>query len=97
MCNCKFRRLSNSVQIYSEPKDVTMLGNVNAISVRNEGTTNVIFQNDTIEPGTFKSINCNANEILDIRADIWFQVPTPAPATIINKAVVTQLYYVISE
>jgi hypothetical protein len=86
-------RFNTSVQQYQGPKQVVIASYLNAISVKNEGTTLVIFQGDTLQPGESKSIGGNFGEIYDSRIDIFFQTQVPAPAVINNLAVVTQKFY----
>lgn len=86
-----------SVQRISSPGQVQPSGLLNGISVRNEGTTNILFQNDVIVPGAFKSINGNSGEVYVAPITIRFQVPDPAPATVTNMAVITQKFYVSND
>src|ERR1700719_5362979 len=90
-------RFNTSVQQYSGPQQVIIAENLNAIAVKNEGTTMVIFQFDTLQPGESKSIGGNEGEIYDARIDISFLVPTPAPAVITNLAVVSQKFYLFDD
>jgi hypothetical protein len=90
-------RFNTSVQQYTGPQQVVVAENLNGISVKNEGTTNVIFQGDTLLPGDSKSIGGNFGEVYDARIDLWFITPTPAPAVVNNLAVVTQKFYLFGD
>jgi hypothetical protein len=88
-------KYNTSVQVYQGlPKQVVVAELLNGITVSNEGNTLVIFQGDTLQPGTFKAIQGNAGEIFSGRIDISFELPVPAPIVPVNMAVVTQKYYV---
>ena len=64
---------------------------VNAVSVKNAGTSVLTFMGDPLQPGETKSIGGNSFEIWDEKhMDIQF---TPG-ALLVNLAVITQKFYV---
>ena len=72
------------------------IGNrVNSISVKNVGTTIVMFQDkEPIQPGASKTFGGNVGEEYVGDLQISFQTQVPPPATILNSAWVTIKYYV---
>lgn len=67
---------------------------VNGFTVNNTGTTILIFNSEPIQPGQSKTVGGNQGEEYVGRCDINFQVPVPAPPTIVNAGYVTIKYYV---
>lgn len=90
-------RFNTSVVSYSGPNQVVLQKYLNAISVKNEGTTLLIFQGDTLNPGESKSIGGNVGEWYDARVDISFRIQAVPPAVIQNLAVITQKFYLFNE
>lgn len=90
-------RFNTSIQQYQGPQQVVVAEYLNAISVKNEGTTLVKFQGDTLQPGESKSIGGNYCEVYDARVDISFITQTPAPPVITNLAVITQKFYLFDD
>ncbi len=71
------------------------IGNrVNGITVKNNGTTLVIFNREPLLPGESQTIGGNEGEEYVGDLQIYFQLPTPPPVTVINSAWVTIKYYV---
>ena len=62
--------------------------------IKNSGTTLVLIMGETLNPGESKSIGGNYGEIFVGRLNVAFRTQTPAPATIVNKATLTQKMYV---
>jgi hypothetical protein len=93
MCQEKFLRFNFATQIYYAPGEIPLEPWCNGITIKNNGTTNVLFQGDTLIPGESKTIGGNRKEILKGRVDLGFVVPTPAPTTITNYCTVTQKFY----
>lgn len=94
MCRKCFLKYDTSIQVYTGVQQVQTSSLLNSIAVANEGNTIVVFQGDEIQPGTFKAINGDAGEVYAARIDIWFKMPTPAPAIPTNKAIITQKFYI---
>jgi hypothetical protein len=66
----------------------------NGFVVKNEGNTLVKIMGETILPNASKSVGGNLGEIFEGKIDLYFALPTPAPATPINLCIVTQKVYV---
>jgi hypothetical protein len=93
--NIKFLKFNTDVKVFNgNPVQVEVDPMCNAVTVSNEGTTLVLFQNDVIQPGNFKAISGNFGEVFAGRVDISFMTQTPAPSVVVNRAVVTQKYYI---
>ena len=80
-------------QQYVQAAKITVQYKCNAITVKNLGTTLVIFDDEVLQPGQSKSFGGNRKEVFVGRKDLAFQTQTPPPTTIINLAVITQKYY----
>lgn len=82
------------VLAYATAQKIDLDNRCNGITVKNAGTTQVIIDDEILQPGESKAIGGNLGEIFIGRKDIYFQVPTPAPAVITNLAYVTVKFYV---
>jgi hypothetical protein len=72
---------------------ITIGDKVNAFSVKNAGTTLVIFNREELQPQESQSIGGNEGEEYVGRVDISFQTQVPPPLTIINRCWLTIKYY----
>jgi hypothetical protein len=100
MCNCvgctgtkKALRYNTQVQEYRSLRSVNVDKLCNGFTVNNAGTTIVTLNGEPIQPGATKTVGGNEGEVYVGRIDLAFYVPTPAPATIVNSAWVTQKFY----
>jgi hypothetical protein len=91
---CKFYEYNISTQVYDGTKHVVVERFVNGFSIHNTGTTDLYFNGDRIQPGESKTVGGNAGEVYAGKIDLYYRVPSPAPAIIINMATVTQKYYI---
>ena len=66
----------------------------NGFTIKNFGTTNVVFMQDVLTPGMSKAYGGNQDEVYEVNEEINFQVPVPAPGVITNGALVTQKFFV---
>jgi hypothetical protein len=66
---------------------------VNAFSVKNAGTTLVIFNREELQPQESQSIGGNEGEEYVGRVDISFETQAPPPLTIVNRCWLTIKYY----
>jgi ABC-type uncharacterized transport system substrate-binding protein len=81
-------------QQYSTNQIVPVERWVNALSMKNAGTSVLVFMGDPLQPGETKSIGGNSFEIWDEKhMDIQFTNPSALP-TPVNLAICTQKYYV---
>lgn len=79
---------------YSNPGQIPLDPYCNGLTVKNGGNTLLLFQGETLQPQESKAIGGNRKELFRGRIDIDFALPTPAPPTPINLAIVTQKVYV---
>lgn len=89
-----FIKYTISTQVYSADQQVVWEKNLNGFSIHNTGTTQLLFNQDLLEPGESKTIGGNIGEVFEGRIFLTFQTQTPAPPVIINQVTVTQKYYV---
>ena len=93
MC-MKLLKYRDNEQVYTTADRIIFPPFTNGWTLKNNGNTNVVLNNaETLPPGASKSIGGNYGEIYDGRLDIRFTMPTPAPVTPLNKAVLTFKYY----
>lgn len=85
-----------AIQTYGVATRVPVEQTCNAITVKNAGTTILVFNGDPLQPGESKSVGGNYGEIYMGRCDLQFVTQNPPPGTITNFAVVTQKFYVDS-
>lgn len=90
---CKYLPYNISTQVYDGTKQVIVEKLVNGFSIHNTGTTDLYFNGDRIGPGESKTVGGNTGEIYSGKISLYYRIPTPAPATIINMCTVTQKYY----
>jgi hypothetical protein len=83
--------------IYGAPQKINIDEFCNGMVIKNSGTTLLIVDGETLNPGESKSFGGNRMEILVGRHELSFQTQVPPPATIINQAVVTSKVYVKPE
>lgn len=92
MC-LKLLKYNVSTQVYNGSEQIISAPWINAFTIHNTGTTNVINEGDVISPGGSKTVGGNYGEIYDGRIIIMFQTPTPAPPVVTNLCVVIQKFY----
>lgn len=78
----------------AQPGMVQLNRNIFAVSVHNTGTTLVIVNDDTLQPGESKTFGGFWGMVFTGRIFLQFQTQSPPPGTVINLAFVTQLFYV---
>lgn len=78
---------------YIEFARLVLLPTCNGFTIKNTGTTNVVYMQDVITPGNSKAFGGNQDEVYEQNEEISFQVPAPPPAIITNAAMVTQKYF----
>jgi hypothetical protein len=98
MCCIRFIPFQIATTQYFEAVMVASHKYLNGITVKNDGTTLLLFNNEILQPGESKAIGGNAGEIYKIPViNLAFRIPSPVPSTITNLAVVTQKFYVVEE
>lgn len=90
-----FLRYNTDTQHYHQSGKIPLDRLTNGFTIRNAGNSNVVVNGDTLPPGAFKAFGGNYGEIYAGRLDINFNITgiTPAPAQVINDAVLTNKYY----
>lgn len=90
----------NLVTFFTEVQSVTRTRSIqvsplcNAYVVKNSGNTLLIFRNEPIVPGDFKSVGGNYAEVVDDRIDITFGIQvTDLVNPPVNQGFVTQKIY----
>jgi len=95
MCNCKPKKVGKSVRAFSKEGDVPLSNRLNAYAVINAGNTTLIVDAQwPLQPGQTLGFGGNENEEIDAPLYIQFELPTPAPPTPVNRAVVMQKFYI---
>jgi hypothetical protein len=84
---------NTTTQMYSQQRSVVVDKLCNSVTVINKGTTIALWNTLPLNPGESMTVGGNEGEVFVGRVDISFQVPVPAPATIINSAWVIQKFY----
>ena len=66
----------------------------NGFVIKNAGNTNINYDGEILIPRESVSVGGNLGEIYEGRIDLFFEMPSPAPPTPINLAIVTQKVYI---
>lgn len=66
----------------------------NGWTIKNTGNTNLEVFGEVLAPQASKAISGNYGEIFEGKVDLFFSVPTPAPAVPNNYCIFTQKVYV---
>lgn len=94
MCDERILYYDVHTDIYAQPQKVNIDERCNGMVIKNAGTTLLITDGETLQPGESKSYGGNRLEILTGRHEFFFQTQTPPPLVITNLAIVTQKIYV---
>jgi hypothetical protein len=86
-------KYNTTSKVFSKAGNVPIDPRCNGFTIKNNGNTNVIWEDEAIIPGDFISVGGNRMEIFAGRVDISFRVPVPAPTTITNLCTVRQKVY----
>ena len=93
-CAAQHARLYNiTTQEYIAQHNVVVDRLCNGLTIKNAGTTIVLFNGVPLQPQESISIGGNEGEVYVGRCDIRFQVQTPAPPVVNNSAWVIQKFY----
>lgn len=93
MCVFKMLAYNITVQTYQTIQSVILDKYLNGVAVKNVGTTLLVVNTETLQPGESKSIGGNYGEIYRGRLDMKFQTQAIPPPTIVNLVEVTQKFY----
>jgi hypothetical protein len=84
---------NSTTQEYTVQHSVVVDKLCNGATVINKGTTLALWNGLPLNPGESMTVGGNEGEVYVGRIDISFQIPVPAPATIVNSAWVIQKFY----
>jgi hypothetical protein len=89
----KLLRYNMGVRIFTTAANVPFAQYANGFTVRNSGTTWLLAAGILLKPGESFAIGGNRAEIFEGRIDLKFTTQSPAPATVVNEATITEKFY----
>lgn len=89
----KLLRYNLNARTFTAPANVSFADFTNGFTVRNTGTTWLIASGILLKPGESFAIGGNRGEIFEGRIDLKFQLQSPAPAVVVNEALVSEKFY----
>ncbi len=93
MC-LKILRYNTIKKIFTANGSVNVDRYCNGFVIKNNGNTNINYDGEILIPEESISVGGNYGEIYEGRIDLFFVLPSPAPITPVNLAIVTQKVYV---
>jgi hypothetical protein len=84
---------NTTTQEYTQMRSVVVDKLCNGVTVINKGTTLALWNGLPLDPGESMTVGGNEGEVFVGRIDLSFQIPVPAPVTIVNSAWVIQKFY----